>query len=38
MALIQAAKQVSNTKLQTMLPQGVAFHNAGLSYGDRNIV
>lgn len=36
--LIQAAKQVSNSKLQTMIPQGVAFHNASLSYQDRSIV
>ena len=38
MSLIQNAKQVSNSKLQTMIPQGIAFHNAGLSYQDRNIV
>jgi len=38
LALVQAAKQVSNNALQTMIPQGVAFHNAGLSYQDRNIV
>lgn len=38
MSLVQAAKQVSNAKLQSMIPQGVAFHNASLTYQDRNIV
>lgn len=38
LGLVQAAKQVSNNKLQTMIPQGVAFHNASLSYQDRGVV
>lgn len=38
MALIKGSKAVSNTTLQIMIPQGVAFHNAGLSMQDRSIV
>lgn len=38
MALIQGSKRVSNSSLQIMLPQGVAFHNAGLTLQDRSIV
>jgi ATP-dependent DNA helicase HFM1/MER3 len=38
LSLIQAAKQISNSKLQTMIPQGVGFHNASLSFQDRNLV
>jgi ATP-dependent DNA helicase HFM1/MER3 len=37
-SLIQATKQVLNSSLQTMLPQGIAFHNASLSLQDRAIV
>lgn len=38
LALIQGSKRVSNSTLQIMLPQGVAFHNAGLSLQDRLVV
>jgi replicative superfamily II helicase len=37
-ALVQAARQVSNSTLQVLLPQGLAFHNASLSPQDRNVV
>lgn len=37
-SLVQAARQVSNSNLQVMLPQGLAFHNASLSPQDRTIV
>lgn len=38
LSLVQQSKQVSNGLLQSMLPQGIAFHNAGLSCEDRAIV
>lgn len=38
LSLIQASKRISNTSLQLMIPQGVAFHNAGLSTQDRSVV
>jgi ATP-dependent DNA helicase HFM1/MER3 len=38
MALIHGAKMVTNNTLQAMIPQGLAFHNAGLSMQDRSIV
>ena len=36
--LVHAARQVSNSALQVMIPQGLAFHNASLSMQDRSIV
>ena len=38
LSLIQGAKSINNNTLKTMLPQGIAFHNASLSPQDRNIV
>jgi replicative superfamily II helicase len=38
MALIQGSKRVANSTLQVMIPQGIAFHNAGLSLQDRSVV
>ncbi len=36
--MVQAARQVSNSNLQVVLPQGIAFHNASLSPQDRAVV
>lgn len=38
MELINSSKVVDNHELKSLLPHGVAFHNASLSMKDRSIV
>ena len=37
-ALVTRAKQLTNQALKNMVPCGIAFHNASLTYQDRRIV